>query len=86
MELHNLKSGAPDVELCGYIIALWYSAILGFCPHIKTKQKYLLTTFISFICFKLNLYPLTKGTEFDMTHVNIRKWTSRQARHTVDVV
>ena len=39
MELHNLKSGAPHVELCGYIIELWYSAILGFCPHIKTKQK-----------------------------------------------
>ena len=39
MELHNLKSGAPHVELCGYIIELWYSSILGFCPHIKTKQK-----------------------------------------------
>ena len=39
MELHNLKSGAPHVELCGYIIELWYSAILGFCSHIKTKQK-----------------------------------------------
>ena len=38
MELHNLKSGAPHVELCGYIIELWYSAILGFCPQ-KTKQK-----------------------------------------------
>ena len=36
MELHNLKSGAPHVELCGYIIELWYSAILGFCSHIKT--------------------------------------------------
>ena len=35
MELHNLKSGAPHVELCGYIIELWYSAILGFCSHIK---------------------------------------------------
>ena len=33
MELHNLKSGAPHVELCGYIIELWYSAILGFCSH-----------------------------------------------------
>ena len=39
MELHNFKSGAPHVELCGYIIELWYSAMLGFCPHIKTKQK-----------------------------------------------
>ena len=39
MELHDLKSGAPHVELCGYIIELWYSAILGFCPHIKTKQN-----------------------------------------------
>ena len=39
MELQNLKSGAPHLELCGYIIELWYSAILGFYPHLKTKQK-----------------------------------------------
>ena len=42
MELHNLKSGAPHVELCGYIIELWYSAILGFCSHIKTVGSQIL--------------------------------------------
>ena len=42
MELHNLKSGAPHVELCGYIIELWYSAILGFCSHIKTVRSQIL--------------------------------------------
>ena len=42
MELQNLKSGAPHVELCGYIIELWYSAILGFCSHIKTVGSQIL--------------------------------------------
>ena len=42
MELHNLKSGAPHVELCGYIIELWYSAILWFCSHIKTVGSQIL--------------------------------------------
>ena len=42
MELHNLKSDAPHVELCGYIIELWYSAILGFCSHIKTVGSQIL--------------------------------------------
>ena len=42
MELQNLKSGAPHVELCGYIIELWYSAILEFCSHIKTVGSQIL--------------------------------------------
>ena len=48
MELHNLKSGAPHVELCGYIIELWYSAILGFCPH-KTKNIFSRLSFLTFV-------------------------------------
>ena len=83
MELHNLKSGAPHVELCGYIIELWYSAILEFCPHIKTKQKisshdfHFLPLFLAVLVIVRNRYNPRPYVSQARTYIDMHDFQTR---------